>query len=161
MLSWSQSTASQLYSSTWRTNRPFQNYAALGNGCVSQPVRKPLSWKEGKKENHYGKWNKRQRSDQKPLSISSFTTHSSEKTALRRYFTVTIHCTLSMIMHRLCHTDWGMCWMQPQHDQTDSEMLGGLCMCTIPTTRKKHAIKSQHWIKDRITGIYKKQITNL
>lgn len=112
MLGWSQSTASQLYSSTWRTKRPFQNYPALGNGCVSQPVRKPLSWKEGKKENHYGKWNKRQRSDQKPLSISSSTTHSSEKTALRRYFTVTIHCTLSMIMHRLCHTDWGMCWMQ-------------------------------------------------
>lgn len=33
-------------------------------------------------------------------------------------------------------TDWGMCCMQPQQDQTDSEMLGWSCMCTIPTTRK-------------------------
>lgn len=43
-----------------------------------------------------------------------------------------------LLMHKLCHTDWGMCWMQPQQVQTHTEMLGWSCMCTMPMTGKKY-----------------------
>lgn len=94
-------------------------------------------------------WQVKQKSAKWPEALEYKQLHHSQQweESLKKMLYSDNPRTLSMIMHKLCHTDWGMCWMQPQQDQTHSEMLGWSCMCTIPTTRKKYTIKNQHWIK--------------